>query len=75
MIHGREKYAEQGVEGLVIQGAPGKPARIPERLSTTIQSWIKGGPQSYGLDRATWTYEELASQKKLKPLVRLAESG
>jgi hypothetical protein len=27
---------------------------------TTIRLWLKDGPQNCGLDRANWTYEELA---------------
>ena len=54
-------YHERGVEGLQIQWAPGQPRRIPETLGPTIQEWVKDGPQSCGLDRANWTYEELAT--------------
>jgi transposase len=54
-------YHERGVEGVQIQWAPGQPRRIPEMLVPTIQDWVKGGPQGCGLDRANWTYEELAA--------------
>ena len=54
-------YHERGEEGLQIQWAPGQPRRIPETLGPTIQAWVKDGPQSCGLDRANWTYEELAT--------------
>ena len=52
---------ERGVEGLQIQWAPGQPRRIPETLAPTIQEWVKAGPAGCGLDRANWTYEELAT--------------
>jgi transposase len=52
---------QHGLAGLLIQWAPGQPGRIPEALAPTLQQWVKEGPQSCGLDRATWTYEELAS--------------
>ena len=52
---------DAGVAGLHIQWAPGKTRRIPEELAPTIQAWVKQGPQSCGLDRANWTYEELAT--------------
>jgi transposase len=55
-----KQYQAHGLAGLHIQWAPGKPRRIPEALAPTIADWIKGGPQSCGLDRANWTYEELA---------------
>ena len=34
--------------------------RIPDELAPDIIAWIKGGSQSGGLDRANWTYAELA---------------
>src|SRR5262245_15339084 len=55
-----KQYHKRGVAGLHIQWAPGKTRRIPEHLASTIQDWVKKGPQSCGLDRANWTYEELA---------------
>jgi transposase len=54
-------YHEQGVPGLQIHWAPGQPGRIPETLAPTIQGWVQDGPQGCGLDRANWTYEELAT--------------
>lgn len=30
-------------------------------LAPTLQAWVKDGPQRCGLDRANWTYEELAT--------------
>jgi len=55
------QYPQRGVAGLQMQWAPGPPGRIPEALGPTIQGWVKDGPQSCGLDRANWTYEELAA--------------
>jgi transposase len=55
-----KRYHKRGLAGLQIQWAPGKTRRIPEDLAPTIQEWVKQGPQSCGLDRANWTYEELA---------------
>jgi transposase len=56
-----KQYHERGLAGLQIHWAPGRPGRIPETLAPTIQGWVKGGPQGCGLDRANWTYEELAA--------------
>jgi transposase len=56
-----QQYHAQGLEGLQIRWAPGQPGHIPETLAPTIQGWVKGGPQGCGLDRANWTYEELAA--------------
>jgi transposase len=55
------QYHARGLAGLYIHWAPGQPGRIPETLAPTIQSWVKAGPQGCGLDRANWTYEELAT--------------
>ena len=55
-----KRYHKRGLDGLQIQWAPSKTRRIPEALAPTIQAWVKKGPQSCGLDRANWTYEELA---------------
>jgi transposase len=55
-----QRYREQGVQGLQIQWAPGQPRRIPAALAPTIVAWVKGGPASCGLQRANWTYTELA---------------
>jgi transposase len=57
-----EQYRAGGIEGLRGQRAPGKPQRIPEALAPTIIAWVKAGPQGCGLNRANWTYEELAVQ-------------
>jgi len=59
---GLEHYRARGVEGLKGQRAPGNPRRIPEALAATIVDWVKAGPQGCGLNRANWTYEELAGQ-------------
>jgi transposase len=56
-----QAYREQGVRGLKIQWAPGQPPRIPEALAPTLVAWVKGGPARCGLQRANWTYAELAA--------------
>ena len=54
-------YRVGGLQGLQIQWAPGPPQRIPVELAPTIVTWVKGGPASCGLQRANWTYAELAA--------------
>jgi transposase len=56
-----KRYHKRGLAGLHIQWAPGKTRRIPQKLAPTIQAWVIKGPQRCGLDRANWTYEELAT--------------
>jgi transposase len=57
-----DQYRAGGVAGLKVRRAPGKPPRIPPALAPTSIGWVKGGPQGCGLNRANWTYEELALQ-------------
>ena len=54
------RYQQHGLPGLTIQWAPGQPGRIPESFASTLHQWVIEGPHSCGLDRANWTYEELA---------------
>ncbi len=54
-------YQAAGLEGLRIRWAAGQPPRIPEERAATILAWVKEGPQGCGLERANWTYAELAA--------------
>ena len=56
-----QSYREQGLAGLPIQWAPGAQARISQEWAPRIVAWVKGGPASCGLQRANWTYAELAA--------------
>ena len=56
-----QSYRAQGLAGLPIQWAAGPQARIPEEWAPRIVTWVKGGPASCGLQRANWTYAELAA--------------
>lgn len=54
-------YGAGGLAGLKIRRAPGRMAKIPESLAPEVLAWVKHGPASCGLDRANWTYAELAA--------------
>src|SRR5262249_10027372 len=56
-----QPYPQHRFEGLPLPWRPGQARRIPATLAPTIQDWVKGGSQGCGLDRANWTYEELAA--------------
>jgi transposase len=56
-----QSYREHGLTGLPIQWAPGPQARIPEEVAPRIVAWVKDGPARCGLQRANWTYAELAA--------------
>ena len=54
-------YHTGGVEGLTIQWAAGRVPRLPAALAPVILEWVAQGPSGCGLDRANWTYAELAA--------------
>ena len=54
-------YQARGLAGLRIRWAAGPPPRLPEERAETILAWVKDGPQGCGLERANWTYAELAT--------------
>src|SRR5438445_2220152 len=53
-------YLERGLGGLLPRKAKGAPAKIPASLADEVKRWVIEGPAKQGLDRATWTHEELA---------------
>lgn len=56
-----KRYQRQGLEGLKIHWAPGQLGRISQALASVIIDWVKQGPVGWGLNRANWTYAELAT--------------
>ena len=54
-------YRQQRLDGLRIQWAPGRAPLIAATRAPDILTWIKQGPAGCGLDRANWTYAELAT--------------
>jgi transposase len=53
-------YLERGIQALIPRRAKGAAGKIPVALADTIRRWVIDGPAKQGLDRANWTYEELA---------------
>jgi transposase len=54
------RYLEFGLAGLRPRKAKGAEARIPPEMAQEIRRWVIEGPARQGLDRANWTYAELA---------------
>jgi transposase len=54
-------YQTGGLGGLTIQWAAGRAPHIPAALAPAILGWVTQGPTGCGLDRANWTYAELAA--------------
>ncbi len=53
-------YLDRGLDGLTPRKAKGAPARVPADLGDEVKRWVAEGPAKQGLDRANWTYAELA---------------
>jgi transposase len=53
-------YLERGLDGLRPKKAKGAQPKIPAALADEVRRWVIGGPAACGLDRANWTYAELA---------------
>jgi transposase len=68
-------FLERGLDGLRPRKAPGKAGNIPAELADEIKSWVIAGPASVGLDRANWTYEEIAGHLKKAKGIRTSRSA
>lgn len=68
-------FLERGVEALRPRAAPGAAARIPERLAGEVRGWVIAGPAACGLDRANWTYADLAAHLGRAHGVRVKKSA
>jgi hypothetical protein len=55
-------YQAMRLAGLALRWRPGLRARIPAALAPEILGRILQGPAGCGLDRANWTYAEVATQ-------------
>jgi transposase len=53
-------WDEGGLEALEIEWSEGRPPLISDDFAEEIISWVKESPTSCGLDRANWTFSELA---------------
>ncbi len=54
-------YRAHGLPGLHPRKAPGAPPKLRADLAPLLRQWVIEGPQAQGLDRANWTYTELAT--------------
>jgi transposase len=53
-------YLERGADGLRPRQAKGAAPRLTAELAPLLRRWVIEGPAAQGLDRANWTYAELA---------------
>lgn len=68
-------YLERGLDGLTPRKAKGAPPRVPAGLADELRQWVIGGPASCGLDRANWTYAELADHLLKSKGIRASRSA
>jgi transposase len=53
-------YLDRGLDGLTPRKARGATPKLTPDLVPVLRRWVIGGPAKQGLDRANWTYAELA---------------
>jgi transposase len=68
-------YLERGLEGLRPRQAPGARPKLTADLAPLLQRWVIGGPARQGLDRANWTYAELADHLSQSTGIRVQKSA
>jgi transposase len=68
-------YLERGLEGLQVRKSPGATPKLTDDLAPVLRQWVIDGPAACGLDRANWTYPELADYLFQKRGVRVQKSA
>src|SRR5262249_35604538 len=68
-------YLERGLDGLQPRSAPGAKPKLTPDLAPLLQQWVIDGPVKQGLDRANWTYAELADHLYKTKGVRVQKSA
>src|SRR3954466_1844711 len=68
-------YLDRGLGGLQPRKAPGAKPRLTADLAPALRQWVIDGPAEHGLDRANWTYAELADHLYKTRGVRVRKSA
>jgi len=68
-------YLERGLDGLEPRKPPGAAPRLTAELAPVLRRWVIDGPAACGLDRANWTYAELADHLARTRGVRVRKSA
>jgi transposase len=68
-------YLERGLDGLRPRKAPGPTPKLTDDLAPVLRRWVIAGPAACGLDRANWTYPELADHLFRQRGVRVQKSA
>ena len=68
-------YLERGLDGLDVRKSPGPTPKLTDDLAPLLRRWVIDGPAACGLDRANWTYPELADYLFRERGVRVRKSA
>jgi transposase len=68
-------YLDRGLSGLQPRHAPGAVPKLRADLGPVLRQWVIDGPAQQGLDRANWTYAELADHLYKTKGVRVQKSA
>jgi transposase len=68
-------YRERGLSGLRPRQAPGAAPKRTADLGPILRRWVIDGPAKQGLDRANWTYAELADHLFKAKGIRVGKSA
>ena len=68
-------YLERGLDGLTPRKARGAKPKLTADLAPVIRQWVIDGPAKHGLDRANWTYPELADHLYKTKGIRVGKSA
>ena len=68
-------YLDGGLQRLRPRKAKGAAPKLTEDLAPTLRQWAIDGPAGQGLDRANWTYAELADHLYKAQGIRASRSA
>jgi len=68
-------YLDRGLDGLQPRQRPGATPQLTADLAPLLRQWVIAGPIACGLDRANWTYPELADHLARQRGVRVRKSA
>lgn len=68
-------YLAGGLDGLRPRKAKGATPKLTPDLAPVLRQWVIDGPAKQGLDRANWTYAELADHLLKTKGVRVGKSA
>jgi len=68
-------YLDRGLDGLTPRKAKGAKPKLTADLAPVLKQWVIEGPAKQGLDRANWTYPELADHLLKTRGIRVGKSA